>query len=150
MGRELSLSVASLRAAFPNANLPAETVAIYAAALKDLDPADVQEAVVGLIKSSRFFPTVAEIREKVAERRLSLPGPVAAWEEAVARSEGRWEADKTPLVTDALNAIGGIWAVKTSENPVATRAQFLKFFNELRDAQVGAFVANGTLELEAA
>lgn len=150
MSQELSLSVASLRAAFPNANLPVETVEIYKAALADLDADDVQAAVGALIRSSRYFPTVAEIREKVAERSLGLPGPVGAWEEAVARAENRWERPRTPLVTEALNAIGGIWAVKTSDNVIATRAQFLKFYDELRAGQIGSFVQNGVAQLEAA
>lgn len=150
MGHALSLSVASLRAAYPNAQIPRETVAIYAAALEDLDAADVQDATAALIKRSKWFPTVAEIRETVAERRLKLPGPVEAWTEATGRADGTFQGERTPLVTESLNAIGGVWAVKTTENPVATRAQFLKFFNELRDAQIGAFVQTGTLELEAA
>lgn len=150
MSQELSLSVASLRAAYPNQNLPVETVAVYAAALEDLEPADVRDATAALIKASRFFPTVAEIRERVAETRLSLPGPTAAWLEATGRADGTFEGVRHPLVTEALNGIGGVWAVKTTENPVATRSQFLKFFNELRDARIGAFVQTGTLALEAA
>jgi hypothetical protein len=151
MGQELlTLSVASLRAAYPNANLPAETVAIYAAALEDLDPLDVQEATIALIRSSVYPPTIAEIRQKVAEARLQLPGPVAAWDEAVRRADGRWDRDANPLVTEAMQAIGGSWAIRTSENVIATRAQFLKFYGELRAARVGEFVQTGRLELEAA
>jgi hypothetical protein len=128
MTRTLSLSIASLRAAFPNANLPAETVAIYEAALADLDPADVERAVVARIKTSRFFPTVAEIREQVAETNLALPGPIEAWNQACDSDPG----ERAPLVTEALRSIGGSWAVRTSENPIAIRAQFLKFYGELR------------------
>lgn len=131
MGRELSLAVASLRAAYPNANLPPETVAVYSAALADLEPERVSRAVGVLIKRSRFFPTVAEIRDIVADQTLDFPSPVAAWEEAVARTDGTWEREKHPVVSRALAAIGGPWTVRTTENVVGTRAQFLKFYEQL-------------------
>lgn len=140
MGQELSLSVASLRAAYPNATLPAETVEIYRVALSPYDPASVQQAVVHLVRRTPFFPSISEIIAAVAELELRLLPATAAWSQAEARAVGAWHGEKDPLVTDALNAIGGIWAIRTSENPVATRAHFLKFYEQLRSDRIAAFI----------
>lgn len=144
MSQGLSLSVASLRAAYPNANLPVETVAVYVAALDDLEPGDVAAAVAKIIKTSRFFPTVAEIREAVGETRLNLPSPAEAWMIACGQMEPQGDGD---LVRKAKKAVGGEWAFRTSENPTALRSQFLRIYEDLRDRQVGSFVETGRLQL---
>jgi hypothetical protein len=52
-----------LRTAFPGKDIPPETVALYARQLSDLPEADVVDAVYRIMRTSRFFPSLGEIRE---------------------------------------------------------------------------------------
>lgn len=56
-----------LLGAYPNAKATASTSQVYEAMLADLDVAEARAAVQRLIATSRFMPTVAEIREATAE-----------------------------------------------------------------------------------
>jgi len=56
-----------LTAAYPRQITGRNTLAVYAQALADLDPDEVREAVAEHVATSRFFPTIAEIRDKVEE-----------------------------------------------------------------------------------
>lgn len=131
--QEASALVASLKAAFPDANIPAETVVMYAAALEDLDFQAGQAAVGALIRSTRWFPKIAEIREAAAEQTLGVPSPASAWERLTEYTDHRREhATLTDLERRALQAVGGTWAVRTSESPTVLRSQFMKVYEELR------------------
>ena len=55
--------IAVLRAAYPNQDITEETVELYAAMLADLDFSIAQESLQRHIATSRFFPTVAELRD---------------------------------------------------------------------------------------
>jgi hypothetical protein len=138
-------SLALLRGAYPNATITAETVQAYEAALADLDAQDVFGAVTALVKESQFMPTIAEIRQVVAERKLALPTPTEAWVEAQGRANGTWDKPRHPLVHKAIQAVGGTYSIKTSENPSITQSQFLKHYNELRRELLTQFVRTGEL-----
>lgn len=58
--------------AYPNANVTAATLALLAAMFADTDAAVMRAAALAHIEGSRWFPTVAELREAavVARRRL--------------------------------------------------------------------------------
>lgn len=62
--------LAKLAAAFPNPEIHPATIAVYADALKDLDPRLLMRAVDSLIATSEHFPRVAAIRESA--RRLKV------------------------------------------------------------------------------
>ena len=142
-------SLALLRGAYPAATITAETVGVYESALADLDPQDVFDAVTALVKESRFLPTIAEIREVVAEHKLALPSATEAWEEARARSFGTWDDPRNAIVSRAMQLMGGTYAIKTSENPSITQAQFLKHYSAMRADVIQGFVRSGRLpELE--
>lgn len=138
-------SLAVFRAAYPNAVINDETIDAYEAALRDLDPQDLGDAVAALVKESRFMPTIAEIREVVAEHKLALPSATEAWGEAQARSFGTWSGPRHPLVHQAIQTMGGTWSIKTSENPSIMQAQFLKAYKELRADLVRQFVRTGRM-----
>lgn len=131
--------IAALAAAYPRQRLEPATIQIYAAALDDLDARAIEDAVRYIVRTSRWFPTVAEIRETVAERTLRLPSPAAAWE-TVQTAQGRAGIQGGP-VERALRAVGGTWALRTTENPTALRAQFLRVYGEFRDEAVREIVA---------
>lgn len=132
--------LAVLRAAYPNAVINPETVDAYEAALGDLDPQDLGDAVAALVKESRYLPSIAEIRDVVAEHKLALPSPTEAWCEARERAFGTWDKPRHPLVHQVIQDMGGTYLIKTSANPSITQAQFLKAYKERRADLIQQFV----------
>lgn len=117
-------------ATWPSANVQADTINAYATFLSDVDYQDAFAAVGKLAATSKFLPSVAEIRETAAEIRLELPSAFVAWEQFTARSEMH------PLVRRVAKAMGGWWSYNTSDNPSIFRAQFLKLYAEARSEAV--------------
>jgi hypothetical protein len=136
--------VADLRDAFPQRAVTRETLTIYVRELSDLDPAALGDAVRLLIRTSEFFPTIHAIRETVAEAALDLPSEAAALAEVNALGAGR-PGRLTPLVREALDAVGGPWAVRTASEPGVIRGQFLRIYRDLRHARVAEYVARDAL-----
>lgn len=56
--------------AFPRQRIEVETVDVYLDCLTDIEPGDMARAVTLLIQNSRFFPTIAEIREVATGRTV--------------------------------------------------------------------------------
>jgi len=73
------IAVGRLMAAFRQEKLREETIQVYAEELEDLNPKALEIAVRQIIRQSRFFPAVAEIREATAEACRSLPVPKPKW-----------------------------------------------------------------------
>ena len=69
----------ALSAAYPRQELSKETVKLYAAMLSDLDPVQLMSAVRDLIQRSKWFPTVAEIRNTVDELYHPRVSGIEAW-----------------------------------------------------------------------
>jgi hypothetical protein len=53
--------VAILMACYPNARVPDGTVVMYENFLLELDHEQAQQAVAGIVRTSKFFPTIAEV-----------------------------------------------------------------------------------------
>lgn len=70
-----------LRAAFPLREVPTDTLALYARQLADLAEADAVDAICRLLRTARFFPTVAEIREAAVVGGPTEGLAEAAWTE---------------------------------------------------------------------
>lgn len=124
----LADSLTALAAAYPRQNFPDDTVAIYARMLGDLDPDCVMDAVKRLIARSRFMPTIAEIREDVAEARAMLPSAAEAWE-IMLRGD---LANAAPEIQAAARSVGGRHAIQATTNPTAVRAQFDRDYADRR------------------
>jgi hypothetical protein len=58
---EVAGLVAILMAFYPNARVPDGTIAAYEMFMLDLDHERAQKAVKAVVRSSKFFPTIAEI-----------------------------------------------------------------------------------------
>lgn len=128
--------VGKLAAAYPHAKLGegvamSETLQVYAEMLADLDFADAERAVVEIIAESRFFPTIAEIRERVASERVALPPAELAWADVLAavRKVGVY---RTPVFDNPCTAIAvsnvGWRAICNSETPGVERAHFIRAY----------------------
>lgn len=126
-----------LAAAFPQRKVEADTVRVYARSLEDLPYDIAREALSDVVRSSVHFPSIAEIRRAVAERSTNLPSPAAAWEWVThwAHGDKDWGVPPEP-VTRAVKALGGTWAIKTTENPSVLRSQFNGLYAEFREEEL--------------
>lgn len=102
--------VAMIQGAWPRPPLPDGTGEVYAMSLADLDFERTKAAVTRLVQTSRFLPTVAEIREAAAKDRVSLPAPEEAWG-VVRRAIGKHGSYRVPVfdcdeIQAATDAIG--------------------------------------------
>lgn len=126
-----------LRAAFPNQRFTEENAAMYAEMLSDLDFAQTLAVCKRLIAQARFFPSIAEIREAVAELAVGKRRDgMSAWADVLAEVKrvgymGRPKWDD-PLITQALQAMGGWQAICESENATADRVHFARVYDDLR------------------
>lgn len=126
----------TLAAAYPRQELRDETLEVYARDLIDLDQKLAAEAVAHVLRSSRFFPTIAEIRDAAAELELDAPGPMEAWRQAS-------QLDRTArhsLVQQARATVGDDYAWRTGDRE-QLRPAFLGAYRELRAAAISQLVA---------
>ena len=136
--------VAVLAAAFPGSQMSPKTVQVYQGLLLDLEPEAAKKAVARLVATSRFLPTIAEIRQAAFElergpRRLGGE----AWGDVVLaiRRVGSYEVPRfaDPLTAKCVRMMG--WKqLCLSENDAADRARFTELYDGLaeREAKDGA------------
>jgi len=107
-------TVAMLVAAYGKADFPDNRVALYENRLRSLPAKEAQAAILRLIDTSRFFPTVAEIREAVFEPMVRKHEPgigqVQFDLERIQSARGAIPGDVHPLSVRVLDAIGGYGA----------------------------------------
>lgn len=139
-------SLARIIAALPpKPPMTAERLTVMLEELADLAPSALAAAADRIVRSARYFPTVAEIREQAAEAALQLPSET----EALAQIEARIDWNRSgrhgdppqihPLVRQALALVGGFYAFRAAEEPGVIRGQFCRFYREARaDAIRGA------------
>lgn len=134
---EIAKFVAMLVEAFPNAQASTATSEIYERMLADLDPKTMSQVVTNLIQTSRFFPTVAEIRAAALELQA---GPrrigAEAWGDvrSAMSSVGQYRkpAFADPLVTECVRLMGWESLCRT-ENGTADRARFVELYEGLQE-----------------
>lgn len=132
---EANALVAVLKAAYPRQELGEDTVGLYERALADVPAAAGRAAVEQHIATSRWWPTIAELRELVAETRLSLPTAEAALAEVRKALQGYGAHEvppwSCPEVAEAVGVIGwSNWCL--SDHPASTRARFLEAYQTVR------------------
>ncbi len=93
----LKQALAELRLAFPQRDMPVQTLALYQRQLADLDEAQVVDAVYRLIRTARFFPTIGEIREAAVAGGPTDGLAEAAWAE-VRREAARVGWNRGPVM----------------------------------------------------
>lgn len=114
------------------------TAVLWEEMLSDLPFGLVKNALIKVLVTAKYWPTVAEIREAA----LSLQNPRAitaaeAWSQANAALDkyGYYRADEgmrslPPAIQKTLRACGGWAAVCTTENIDTIRAQFMRMFGD--------------------
>ena len=136
---EATKLVALIQGAWPRPPLSKASIGVYTLGLSDLDAAAGQAAVTHLIKTSRWLPTIAEIRSLVVEQSTALPDPEVAWGE-VRRAIGscgmyRSPAFNCPQIAAAVEVIG--WReICQSTNVASTRARFVDAYRSIRGRAV--------------
>lgn len=123
---ELAATIAILRAAYPAATLLNETSTVYETMLADLGAAEVQRAVYEHIATNNWFPSVAELRKRVAKHRVSAPGAAQALHQVQTGA-----VPMHPLARQALGLVGGTWEMRRTGNSTAWRAQFRDAYESL-------------------
>lgn len=115
-----------------------ESKKVWFSMLQDLDYSICQNAIKQIIATSKFPPSIAEIREKYVESTsLHLPDAGEAWEEVMngIRKYGTYEEEKalnsfSAPVRKAVKRIG-FRNLCLSENIVADRAHFFKLYESI-------------------
>ncbi len=141
-GDALARALTNMRDAFPKQPFGDNAVRIYAEQLADLDGIDVLRAVERLLRTSRYMPTIADIRAEVVEAINPLPTPEEAWDQAVAG-----HTDST-LVRETIEACGGYWEIRSSTNLGTLRAQFRKDYEARRDVEMKTLMAGTPIRPE--
>lgn len=93
-----------------------------------------------------FFPDAAQVRQaarRIHAAAMNVPDAGAAWSEVMMMirrgcrtDHGGWYTDReptrddwsTPMIQDAIDAIGGWTAIRTSSNMPADRARFMDIY----------------------
>lgn len=149
MSSPVALALADLKSAFPRQVITADMVALYQRELADIQPAALDRAVHVAIRTGRYFPTIAELREHAAEYTTGLPSEHAALAQIDARiSWARAGVGQPPpvhpLVADTLALVGGYAALRDTDTPAVVRGQFARLYRERRADAIRA-AALGTL-----
>ena len=142
--------VAVLKAAYPRQETDEATAEVYVGFLTDLDAEVADKVVREMIATSRFFPTIAEIRGAAAEASCGLPSVTAALAMVTERhrlTDAEIKARPLPdAVKQAYRLVGGAWAFRTSEHPTTLHAQFRDAYRSIRDEAVRAVQTTPALE----
>jgi hypothetical protein len=143
-----------LENAYSRAEFRPGTAKIYAQMLSDLPYRVAEEAVRRLIATSKWLPTVAEIRQMCVEVVDSPLSAEDAWIEActTARSFTPYqaspelqialrgyvaeEAPMSPLTRKAVQVLGGIEAIAYSGQPEFMGREFRRVYERLRESEI--------------
>jgi len=120
--------VGLLRSSYPNANVGVETVRAYVRLLDDIPLAELEPIILAHIRTSTYFPTVAELTGAVMEQRFGLPAPDEAWARVSASPAEVPIQTLSPPERAALDHVGGRFEIRSSIRPEMVRAQFLKTY----------------------
>lgn len=146
--------VAVLLASYPGAKTTPRTSEVYERMLADLDYPTANAAVERLLATSRFMPSIAEIREACMDlMHGDRKAGGEAWGECISaigrfgiyRTPGKDFVFKDPLVARCVAALG--WEnLCNSESQAADRARFIELYDKLavtarRDENVNALPA---------
>lgn len=114
--------------AYPQVAEREQTRSIFAKWLVDLPYNETEQVVMGLIADSRTMPTVADIRRDAIEKDMELPTATEAW-----NSLTDPKLKVHDLAKEVAVAFGGVWGIKTSEEPQITRTQYVKEYEIARE-----------------
>lgn len=137
--------LAAVLKGYPSSKADAQTIAVYVSAFEfyGFTFQQVRAGIMKAMRTSKFFPTVAEIceaAEKMEEHAAGTGKPSAweAWEEALRFAKERSPYDSRPFkwscpeVETAVKRFGrmSLWELE-SKNEGTARAQFRDLYNRV-------------------
>lgn len=135
--------MAYLSSAYPRNEITEATVSAYAGELSDLDGQVVLSAARAHVRLSKWFPTIAEIREATG-LSMGYPTPAMAWGQVVEGCQKESRKEMHPVVRRVFNAlIGGFWSPDTSSH---TRKLFIECYIAEVESDRTAHVREEVLE----
>ena len=146
-----------LLAAYPNARLTADSIFVYAVALSELHPRQLQAGVLRCMRTCKFFPSIAEIMEAAQDvteqaNGTKVAAPDEAWNEVQRQLQEAFIYKKpvfsTPEIERAALAMGWIGLCETPTNQIGTaRAQFLRLYESVCSRQKSNQVNENVIRL---
>jgi len=147
--------------AYPNTKVNEGTMLVYAEALKTINLPTLEAAMLKLIQTSKFFPSVAEIIEAAEEIKdivcdKEKATAADAWEEVIRQVNDAFIYKKpvfsSPVIEKAALSMG--WTSLCNlpvEGMNTARAQFIRIYeNELKRVKNKAVITNVLSRLSAA
>ena len=142
--------------ALPQSKINEGSLVIYARALSSLSIAEIDAAMLKLMKTSKWFPTIAEILEASENIETFITGnskPTAdmAWAEAMKLAHDKWIYGKWEYsckeVELAVNYFGKMELCQIETDNINTaRAQFMRIYESVlkrqRDIKTNGEVLN--------
>ena len=146
-----------LLAAYPNARLTADSIFVYAVALSELHPRQLQAGGLRCMRTCKFVPSIAEIMEAAQDvtehaNGTKVSSPDEAWNEVQRQMEEAFIYKKpvfsTPEIERAALAMGWIGLCETPTNQIGTaRAQFLRLYESVCSRQKSNQVNENVIRL---
>ena len=138
-------------------NLDKSGLKVWLDNLSDLPTAEVKHAVRAVIMTSPFPPTIADIRKKVAEGKVSsLPVAEEAWgkvrkalQNSLYNSKEQFERldDISKSIIGSPGALAVYASMNSDEVETVIKSHFIKSYNEIRQRRVArAPLAVGVME----
>lgn len=157
--------VAKLMLAYPRQTLAASAVTLYADKLVPL-PFEIGALAIDIATATyAYFPNLGELLRVVSQVAIGAPDPMEAWEQAAGYSQvvqagydrerdaelhKQVQAMRHPLVVRAMHAVGGSYAIRTSDNVGVIRAHFLQAYREVLERAHHELHTTGSWESVAA
>ena len=128
--------------AYPQSSIGKHTEEIYQRMLSDIPPDVLKAATLQHIATSKYFPSIAELREiafALSSEVSQMPTPFEAWEEVVSQIRRTGFYGKpvfsNKLIARAVDCLD--WQVLcSSENSIADRAHFVRVYEQLLEREV--------------
>lgn len=138
-------------------NLNKSGLKVWLDNLSDLPTAEVKQAVRAVIMTSPFPPTIADIRKKVAEGKVSsLPVAEEAWgkvrkalQNSLYNSKEQFERldDISKSIIGSPGALTVYASMNSDEVETVIKSHFIRSYNEIRQKRVArAPLAVGVME----
>lgn len=123
-------------------DLSIERLEMYVEMLADINPVTLEQAIKNIVKTKKFLPTIAEIREECSalsayvNAHEELPTPQSAWERTIkCASTYGYEHGLEHLDGLTLKCAKSIWSsfnplMGDEYNEASCRAQFIKQYEQ--------------------
>ena len=124
-----------LRANWPDRQVDKDMMRVYEEALGDLPDGVLEAAAMVCVSTCTFYPKIGELRKAAQDAAYQamgyVSGDMAYIEVQRYYDSGGKIQPSSDLALQALDHIGGIWSIRTSDRPDWTRKAFIDTYNAL-------------------